>query len=504
MRILVFFLLVAGACVAQVQSTPDAGAGSAAPAPSTPMLAPGSLAIVNYTPTAPPSTLAATVSLLPASAAAPTPAQVISVIPYAITFVVPDSVPPGDAQLVYKVSNSNTQWTRVSIVPANLSLFRRGPTGPLVAQNINPDGTQELNGLTAPAQPSQAVVLWGTGLGATPGSAVGITLGGVAQTVLYAGAAPGQPGLNQINFRVAPGTPDGCYVPLTVTYGTRSLTSFLSKTSDGQPCHHPFDLSFEAMKLLDNGIGITTGEVTLSTAIQAPASDRASRQETAQVLFPQRNASDIAANFSAPAGSAVQPCAISPGTLSLLGAIISNGDVGSVTLGNATSSLTLPWTSPPSGDAALKDLAPPVFAAGDWTWKGSGGPLLAASSFDFHLPPPLQIAGGAPLVFDRSQDQTITWDGSGFDSAAVVHVSVTAQYIGAPVLTCFVPASGGSVTLSSNLLGQFNAGAAGVLSASVTETGPGIPHALFKTPSGAPLLMLVRWSSADSRPVDFK
>ena len=48
------------------------------------------------------------------------------------------------------------------------------------------------------------------------------------------------PGINQINFQIAPGTPDGCYLPLLVTWGAGAATSYLGKTSDGSPCQHPF------------------------------------------------------------------------------------------------------------------------------------------------------------------------------------------------------------------------------------------------------------------------
>ena len=304
-RAAVFFLLVAGVAAAQVQNAADVGAGV-----YTTILAQGSLAAISYSQVASTPVLSATVSLLPANSTTPVPAQVTSVVPFTISFVVPANISLGDAQLIYKPGNQATQWTRVTIVPANLSLYRKGSPGPLVAQNISPDGTSVPNGLASPAQPGQPVVLWGSGLGSTPQSAIQVTLGRVAQRVLYAGPAPGQPGLNQFNFSIVPGTPDGCYVPLTLTYGTQAVTSFLSKTSDGLPCHHPFQLSVAAMKLLDSGAQLQTGEIALTTGIQAPASDRASRQESAQFLGLYLSASTIANYFIGAAITPAQPCAI--------------------------------------------------------------------------------------------------------------------------------------------------------------------------------------------------
>lgn len=500
MRAVAFFLLIAGISFAQVQNAADVAAGI-----STSTLAQGSLAVIEFGQNTPTPVTSATVSLLPASSATPVSAQVTSVSGFRITFVVPPDIPTGDADLIYKPGNQATQWVRVSIVPASFALFRGGAPGPPVAQNVNADGTVALNGLATPAQPGQAVVLWGTGLGSTPQSAIEVTLGGVAQPLLYAGAAPGQPGLNQINFQIASGTPDGCYVPLTVTYGTQSVTSFLSKTSDGLPCHHPFGLSVQAMKELDNGGSIQAGEISLATNIQAPSADRASRQESAQVLNPFTNASNLANYFISVAKSPAQPCSIlSGGVLGVLGGAFDPATLGTITLQRGTSTLTLPWTEPQTGDSPLNDLPAPGLAAGNWTWRTTGGPLLAASSFDFVLPPPVQLAASVPIAINRSRNQTIAWNGSGFDSTATLRLSLTAQSPSSPVLTCSVPAQTGSVTLPSNLLAQFTPGSAGVLSVTVSETGSGIPHAQFNSPNGNPLLMLVNWSGTDARPVDFQ
>ena len=500
MRAAVFLLLLAGVSLAQVQNAADVGVGV-----YTTILAQGSLAVINYSLVSITPVTSATVSLLPANSTTVFPAEVVFVGQFTLTFVVPNNVPTGAAQLIYKPGNQATQWTTISIVPANLALYRSGPVGPLNAQNFNPDGTVVSNGLATPAQPGQPVVLWGTGLGATPQSAVQITLGGVAQTVLYAGAAPGQPGMNQINFRVAAGTPDGCYVPLTVTYGTLSVTSFLSKTSDGLPCHHPFQLSLSAMKLLDSGAQLQTGEIALTTGIQAPASGRASRQESAQFLGLYLSAPTIANYFVGTVTSPAQPCTVAPLVYGAgFGQGFDSSTLGAMTIRSSTSTLTLPWTPPQPADSLLNALPSPVISGGNWTWSTSGGASLAASSFAFVLPPPVQIVGGSPLTLNHSQSQTIAWNGSGFDSNAILQLSLTSQYLGSPVLTCRVPAQTGTLTLPSMLLAQFNAGSAGAVSVSVNESGTGIPHAQFNQLDGSPLLMIVNWSSSDARPVDFQ
>jgi hypothetical protein len=408
------------------------------------------------------------------------------------------------ALVTAKAGDLATQWDSVTIVPASFVLFGTGPNGPVVAQNIKSDGSAIVNGLAAPAQNGQPVVLWGTGLGATPQSAIAVSLGGVAQTVLYAGLAPSVPGVNQINFRVAAGTPDGCYVPLTLTYGKQSVTSFLSKTSDGSPCQHPFGLGVDAMKALDSGKGIPTAEIILSTATEAAAEDRASRQESGNVTSPILGASDVAA-FFAPATGALPACSVvvafNAFSGSLGGEIFDPAQTTSFSLKNGATTLPLPWTSPAPPDAPLANLPAPVLAGNRWTWTTSNPP---AGSFDFTVPPALQISGSPPATFNRTHDQTISWNGAVFDPASTVQLALNAQYPGSPVLTCSAPGSSGSITIPSSLLTQFAAGAAGSLSLTLTPGGTAIPHAQMSAPGIGQLLTVVLWATSDSRPVDFQ
>jgi uncharacterized protein (TIGR03437 family) len=493
-RLVTSVLLVTGVAFAQVNAADfSAGVNSS-------ILVPGSLATINN-----PNATAATVAIRPTGVSAPIPAQVTSITPNLISFLVPSPLPAGDAQLIYKTGDQATQWTPVSISPSNLTLFRRGPIGPLQAQNIGADGTPSLNGLANPAQPGQPVVLWGTGLGSAAPASVQITLGGVAQTVLYAGAAPGQPGLNQFNFRVAPGTPDGCYLPLLVKYGANSVASFLSKTSDGQPCLHPFGLSVDAMRALDSGASISTGKVAMMTGIQAASADRASRQESAQAFNSTLSAGDVATFLGVTAGIPTEPCSVGgvSGAFGTSLAIVNPFNLA-ITLQSATTTLTLPANIPPPLDSPLKSLPAPVIAGGKWTWNVSGGSSLAASSFDFVLPPPIQLSDGVPVTINRKLDRTITWDGSGFDANATLRLLLTEQKNLSPILSCSIAARVGSVTLPANLLSQFDAGAAGALSVVVSQSGPGVPHGQFKLSSGNSLLILITWSSTDTRPVDFQ
>ncbi len=474
---------------AQVQNAADVHSGAYSTA-----FAPGSRALIPNL-----RVTTATVSLLPVNSTTPIPADVVKLDNSGIAFVIPADMPEGPAQLIYKPGNQATQWTSVTIVPSNLSLYRTGPGGPLIAQNVQPSGAYP-NGLSTPAQPGQGVQIWASGLGATPPPDVRITLGGVPQQILYIGSPPGEPGLHQINFLVAPGTPDGCYVPLILTYGTHTAAGFISKTSDGNPCHHPWGLSKAAMQQLDLGNTIQVGEFTLSTGIEAASANLASRTESGQFELTLMNASQIATYFTASAPA--QTCSRLSATSGIIGGFgIGNGGAPTATIAKGTSSLQLPWTNPTPSDSPLNALPPAALSAGNWTASTAANFALPATSFAFVLPPPIQLTGSALIQVNRSQNQTITWNGSGYDSTATLNLSLTAP--GSLPISCTAPAQAGSLTIPSSLLSLFSAASTGSLSVSVAETGSGIPAAGFASGNN-PFLMLVLWNSTDARPVDFQ
>jgi len=486
MRFAGLVFLIAASSFAQVQNAADADFGG-----NTGVLAPGSRAVVGYIPNAGSAAGSATVFLLPVNSTTPFTAQVLSQSQNRIVFVVPNEMPLGPAQVIYKPAGQATQWTSVTIVPASLSLYRTGPSGPLIAPIVDLRGSGVASGLTRPAQPGFGVEIFGSGLGATPLSQIHITLGGVSQAVTYAAVPPQTPGIHQINFIVAPGTPDGCYVPLVVTYGTQSVSSFLSKTSDGKPCHHPWALSQQDLTTLDNGNGISVAEIQLTTGINAASSSRASRQESGQIIPRVLDAGQIAANFANPYPA--QPCGlVSPIGAAFFGALGGTpSSPGQLTHAGVT--LFLPYTSS-SLTAPIRDV-PPVIAPGLWTF------LAGPASFSFPLPPPIQLSGGAPITINHTQNSTITWDSSGYDTYATLHLSLKSA--AAPVVSCTIPAQAGIVTIPPNLLASFIPGSVGVISVSVNETGAGIPSGQTIL-NGAPVLALAIWSSTDTRPVDFQ
>jgi uncharacterized protein (TIGR03437 family) len=455
-------------------------------------LVPGSLASVSYYPSA----TSATVSLRSVGASTPIPAQVVSIAAGAVNFVVPSNMPLGPAELIYKVAGMPTQWSEALVVPANFTIS--------ATQIVGADGVARASTLTRPAQPGETVVVWGSGLGINPAT-LGVAFGGAPQKILYAGPAPGLPGVNQINFQVGTTAPDGCYQPVTVVFAGGSATTYLSKSSNGGPCPHPYHLSATDLASLDAGGSIAVGQINATSNVIAVSGDHASRQENASVSFGAWDANAFAAALEG--GYPV------PGPYSQFP--VGNQRLSSV---DVSTGVTLP-----SNDAPLANLPAPVFA-GPSVWSNSGGSFLAASSFAFNLPAPILVQGSLPLMWSEAKDQTITWNPAGYDSGAVLQATLygtnqaagpgyvqvyaflgaVGDYFNGPTgVTVGGPASAGTLTIPAKTLSQIGPGAA-TLKVQVTEPYASVPSTLLKQVGGKTLLMIVTASTSETTPVDIQ
>jgi uncharacterized protein (TIGR03437 family) len=148
----------------------------------------------------------------------------------------------GSATLAVHTPGGISNNFNVTISPTAPSVFRSGTAGPLtglatvlLAQNgqlVTPDN---------PIHPKDTITIYLTGMGLTsPQVSAGVpapanplalanvqptlTLGSTALSVSYAGLAPGQVGLYQINASVPTGVPLGMDVPLVISQGGASTS----------------------------------------------------------------------------------------------------------------------------------------------------------------------------------------------------------------------------------------------------------------------------------------
>jgi uncharacterized protein (TIGR03437 family) len=148
----------------------------------------------------------------------------------------------GSATMALHTPGGTSNDLNFTILPVAPSVFRSGVAGPQTA--IPAVVRASNNKLATPANPihrGDTIVIYATGLGHTfPAVATGsaapsdplpaalvqpqASLGGVALPVFYAGLAPGEVGVYQINAKVPGWTPTGMQVPLNITQGGVSTT----------------------------------------------------------------------------------------------------------------------------------------------------------------------------------------------------------------------------------------------------------------------------------------
>lgn len=149
----------------------------------------------------------------------------------------------GNVSLILYTPGGTSNVYRLSIQPGAPAVFRAA----LDPNTIVPTVVRASNGILAtpsnPVHRNDTLVIYLTGLGQTsPSGQTGlpaptdpnhlasalivptVSLGGVTLPQYFAGAAPGEVGVNQINVRVPPTTPVGLDVPLVITQGTVTTT----------------------------------------------------------------------------------------------------------------------------------------------------------------------------------------------------------------------------------------------------------------------------------------
>jgi uncharacterized protein (TIGR03437 family) len=161
-----------------------------------------------------------------------TPAALSYVSAYVIKAQVPYSVQPGQQTAMRVVNGSNTSDSfTLNVLNAAPGVYTQSANGQGAVTAVNPDGT--VNSLARPAPKGQFIAIYATGLGpVTPALTTGqappvsplsrttfpvtATVDGISANVSFAGAAPGFPGVYQINLQI----------PLTATSGARSFAVF--------------------------------------------------------------------------------------------------------------------------------------------------------------------------------------------------------------------------------------------------------------------------------------
>jgi uncharacterized protein (TIGR03437 family) len=355
-----------------------------------------------------------------------------------------------------------------SSTPVQVPVFQSGPSlfsqdgsgcGQAAALNVSPDGSVSMNSPSNSAAPGDFICLYGTGVGAPVkppadgtfssglaplSSPPGVVLGGnTLQAVQYAGLAPLLVGVDQINFQIPQGIPEGCAVPVSVAYGQFSMvgpTMSISVHSGRGECVDAQIQSFGVVMLTKT---VTSGQTGTATTDTLSASFPSGPGITVPPPpAPSQPGSYI--NNITPATMS-RSCPVNGHSLFFAGALSVEA--------NSTGQTTVAQPIPATGGVEYQQSLPNGFIApGQYTVSASG-PLRFQGTLT--VPPPIQIT--TPLTPGKqisvSNNFVINWTGGA--AGELVRLRLVANDgLFNSVDTAYVDASAGSYTLSPICMGN--------------------------------------------------
>jgi uncharacterized protein (TIGR03437 family) len=200
-------------------------------------------------------------------------AGLLSVSATRIDALMPSSAQPGDVQVTVTYKGQTSEPYGLTLVAASLGFYP-------------PD-------VTPSAAVGEVVTLKGTGAG----TSVDVVVGGKPAEDARVGAADCCKGVEQISFRVPPGTPMGCFVPVQARTadGRPSNAIAIAVHAPGAPCHDELDWFRESVEKARNAGFLALARVSIDLNLPRKSASQFQfdygiasfgRQESGQRQFP--------------------------------------------------------------------------------------------------------------------------------------------------------------------------------------------------------------------------
>ena len=167
--------------------------------------------------------------------------------------VLPSNTPVGTGVITVTYNGRTSATFPITVVRSSFGIFtvNQAGSGPGIVQNVISESDRPVNALTRSARPRQAIIIWGTGLGAVSGNEaagpvvadlpvnVEVLIGGKPARILYRGRSGCCAGIDQLVAEV-PDDVEGCYVSVAVKIGD-VVSNFVSMSisRSGDVCSDP-------------------------------------------------------------------------------------------------------------------------------------------------------------------------------------------------------------------------------------------------------------------------
>lgn len=366
------------------------------------------------------------------------------------------------ASFVLTNATGSTEPVKVPIsmaAPAAFTVDKSG-CGQAIAFNVAADGSISLNSSSNSAAPGDYISLFGTGFGtvyfpppdgaASPNAQQfevedGVALGvnsPISASILpaYSGFAPGLVGVDQINFQIPAGTPEGCAVPLMIQGQTYSPAVTLSVHTGRGKCSDPPVQSYGQIALMK-----TVASGTLADG----------ETDTLTAVFPSGPGLPPPLPLAAPSDGEYIARTSPPSAVSVPGVSracsvpeYDNLSAGQITVTSATNSVLAQPVTQVGGVTYQQALPPGFISPGTYQLSASGGPVQFKGPVTVGSPIQVEAAPLAPgTVVSSSVPFTVNWTGG--DPGTLVTVYIVSG-LGLAALADYAQAdaSAGSVTFN--------------------------------------------------------
>jgi uncharacterized protein (TIGR03437 family) len=409
-----------------------------------------------------------------------------------IAAIIPSNTPTGNATLTVTYNGKASAPASFKMVPNSFGVFaaNQGGSGPGIIANA----ASKVFGLNSAANPGEAAVIWGTGLGAVTGNEaagplpgdmssipVEVYAGGVKAAVTYRGRSGCCAGVDQITFTVPAVT--GCRVPVTLkinnvvsNYTTMAIAAAGTRTCSDAGGPSAADLqrfsvngaAIGAVILTRIGSSITVpfvGTITNNSDVGSASFFKYSADQLNTSQNPFNTTTVGACTVSFFKGStSVSADPILPLALDAGASISVSGAGGTKQLPKLTAGGFTTYSGALSSPTGTGYLEP-----GTFTISGPGGANIGAFQTTLTVPAVLTWTNMDNVVnINRATGQLITWTGG--DPAGTVSIigsstsGTAADSVGASFI-CTAKASDG----------QFTIPPAVTLSLPVSPTVQGVP-----------------------------
>jgi len=439
-------------------------------------------------------------------------------LPTQIAAVLPGTTPVS-ANATITVSNNGGTSAPFPIVIAKSAFGILSYNGSLAAAY---DASNAILTATNSANPNQAIVLWGSGVGYDPADddklypqkqnnltdiPMKAYVGGVEAAIAYRGRSQ-FPGVDQVVLTIPGSAPTGCYVSLSIVSDTIVSNSVtIPIAASGKTCSDPNSgLTPDMFQNLAGKTTIREGILTVAQATTITSSGTRTDGTVGGIFQSVTGFATSSGGSQVSLGSCLvipptDPSAPTPAAATGLDAgasIAVTGPGGNVTL----SQLSVPGVSLAGFYAPPNGLVPGSFipaTGGAFVFdNGAGGKDVQHFNATLNLPAAFTWTNAAAITsVNRSQGVNVTWSGgaagsyvsiSGSSQATVGGKQISASY------TCLAPVAAGQFTVPPPVLLSLPAGTGTMSVADYTNVQ------LFNAP-GLDLGLLIGGNSTSKSPI---